>query len=337
MKLSLPSDERNRLMLDHAHALLGTFVTSITMVETGHWEIRSSTFPDEIDWNLDVLEPSIPHATTLLTHQILAINCESIPIESIGAEATSKRLTVPRMASSSPYLQRQRIWVAEPWDALTASNDQTGNKQTVGTQTSGNQTRSSQTESNQTESSQRNSRSSGQNQTGTLLGTEHWLALTPSSRLALQSLQFDGTQTASVCSKPDQEFCDIFAAAFELEAHEDRSYRKAFLEGQSSNDVHTLHVTVAVGGIPAAIASLHSTPHNSFLYNVGTHPDYRGQGLGRRAIIELLRASGAHPLPVWLQCEADSQAERLYQFLGFETMFAASVRETVLVTWTSSR
>lgn len=55
--------EPTRLMLEHAHALLGTFITSVTMVEPGWWQIRSVSFPDEIDWNLDILEPTVIQAS----------------------------------------------------------------------------------------------------------------------------------------------------------------------------------------------------------------------------------------------------------------------------------
>ena len=44
------------LMLTHAHALLGTFVTSVAQAGPGWWQIRSDTFPDEADWNVDVSE-----------------------------------------------------------------------------------------------------------------------------------------------------------------------------------------------------------------------------------------------------------------------------------------
>lgn len=50
-------------MLDHAHALLGTFITSVTMVGPGWWQIRSTIFPDEVDWNLGVIEPSVAQTT----------------------------------------------------------------------------------------------------------------------------------------------------------------------------------------------------------------------------------------------------------------------------------
>ncbi len=56
MSFAPPLIEPTRLMLDHAHALLGTFITSVTMVKPGHWKIRSATFPNEVDWNVDLID-----------------------------------------------------------------------------------------------------------------------------------------------------------------------------------------------------------------------------------------------------------------------------------------
>ncbi len=307
-------DKQTELMLDHAHALLGTFVSSVSRVDSGRWQVRSAAFPDETDWNLDVLVPSV------------------------------FRSTISGGLNRFMPLKSCRLWVTDT-DAVKPSDDQQASYphldgQVVDGQESNDQSRNANVWN------------------WSLLGVEHWLALKPPARLALESLHFDSAFTVVISDRPNRAFCNVFAAAFELEDSEDGAYREAFLDRQPPDDVRTLHVVVAADGIPAAIASLHTTPNNLFLYNVGTHPDHRGKGLARRAIAALLNANraanednrasedgqhkaisqakisekfdrtvGPRTPTVWLQCEADSPAERLYEFLGFEMMFEASIIE----------
>ena len=50
------------LALRQAHALLGSFVSSIDEIESGWWTVRSEWFPDDTDWNFDVIAKPHPAA-----------------------------------------------------------------------------------------------------------------------------------------------------------------------------------------------------------------------------------------------------------------------------------
>ena len=49
--------DRTSLVLAHAHAQLGTFISSVTDTGDGWYRIRSDQLPNEPDWNFDVLSP----------------------------------------------------------------------------------------------------------------------------------------------------------------------------------------------------------------------------------------------------------------------------------------
>jgi ribosomal protein S18 acetylase RimI-like enzyme len=83
-----------------------------------------------------------------------------------------------------------------------------------------------------------------------------------------------------------------------------------------------LFATVVRDGQPVGAGLILTTRGAAGLYNVATHPDFRGQGIGR-AISQTMVAIAAERVPLmFLQVEADNQpALRIYSGLGFATAF----------------
>jgi ribosomal protein S18 acetylase RimI-like enzyme len=99
----------------------------------------------------------------------------------------------------------------------------------------------------------------------------------------------------------------------ERQALEDEVYRKNLPANSNKNLI--MDFTAGLRDVRCRI--LQGQKH-FLLDNLATHPEYRGQGLARRLIEQVLRRADAEKVPVYLETASDNPASKLYRQLGFE-------------------
>ena len=130
--------------------------------------------------------------------------------------------------------------------------------------------------------------------------------------------------TVRLQQRPNDEFCDVFSRAFELDHRSTETYTSALLGSSPPDNVHINWLTRVDKQRIVAVASLHTTNGHGFLYNIGTDPRHRGNGHASALIRAALRlASHNNSSDVWLQCEPASDAQRIYTASGFKPVGSA--------------
>ncbi len=117
------------------------------------------------------------------------------------------------------------------------------------------------------------------------------------------------------------DFVEVFYAAYQVrEPGYAQSLGRQLREPGEGNQIR--HFVGYVQGKPVTIGTLIEREGDACIYNVGTIPDVRRKGYGRtlmRHLIDFSERRGHERL--FLQVDSGSRTEKLYQRLGFETVF----------------
>jgi GNAT superfamily N-acetyltransferase len=110
---------------------------------------------------------------------------------------------------------------------------------------------------------------------------------------------------------------DVLVASFSVEADRRITIELEALQGLQLDAYHA--ILVRIGGEPAAVARRTTFAGASYLSSIGTHPNFRGRGLGR-LVTALAAADGIAEGdgPTYLGVfEENTVARRMYERLGF--------------------
>ena len=114
-----------------------------------------------------------------------------------------------------------------------------------------------------------------------------------------------------------QDFTRAFSEAYQVR---DGGYAAALRHGQGQG-THT-HYLLYEESTPVCVATVAREGSIACVYNIGTPPAARQKGHARRLLSHLLRDLSQDGCPtIFLQVENQSAPQRLYQNLGFKTVF----------------
>jgi ribosomal protein S18 acetylase RimI-like enzyme len=133
-----------------------------------------------------------------------------------------------------------------------------------------------------------------------------------------------------VVERPDEAMLKVFEDVYIAAAPPDAigytelpaDFRDAYQLGLATYPAQALHIGLSLNGVCAAIATISIVGRAAGLYFVGTHRDFRRQGLA--SLVTTCACAEAFTRGadgVFLQTVADSPIEGLYASLGFERQF----------------
>jgi len=115
--------------------------------------------------------------------------------------------------------------------------------------------------------------------------------------------------------------------------------RKAFWCELSQN-IYAHYIVARVDGIVAGYGGMWVILDEAHVTNVAVHPDYRGHGLGKRIMLELMeRARSRSATRMTLEVrKSNDVARRLYEKLGFVAKgirkgYYADLKEDAIIMW----
>ena len=117
-----------------------------------------------------------------------------------------------------------------------------------------------------------------------------------------------------------EDFLDVFSKSFFVHASEAKEWISAFENSNKNENLDERFFVLYRLGTPVSIAFLASdfSQRFSFLYNVGTHPDFQHQGCSRLLLNHVMKnAQDVGTKEMYLGTQRDSVAEKFYTTLGF--------------------
>ena len=159
---------------------------------------------------------------------------------------------------------------------------------------------------------------------------ETWMWVDASS--GVPAGEAPGAARAQIVGTPTPEMVDVFDDVYVAAAAPGGigyaelapSYSAGYRLGLATPPAEALHVAVSVDGRCAAIATVCVVERVAGLYFVGTHRDFRRQGLGAYAtVVACNEAFRRGAEGVFLQTIPDSPVEAMYATLGFRRRFVA--------------
>ena len=132
--------------------------------------------------------------------------------------------------------------------------------------------------------------------------------------LTIERLHRLGGDSAAACAKA---IGDVLVASFDVEPERRVAIELEALQGLQLDAYHA--ILVRVDGRPAAVARRTTFAGASYLSSIGTHPDFRGRGLGRLVTSLAVADALAHGSR-WTYLgvfEENTVARSMYERLGF--------------------
>jgi len=124
--------------------------------------------------------------------------------------------------------------------------------------------------------------------------------------------------TGEAAQDAARAIAEVLVASFVVEPERHVAIELEAVQGLTDDAYHA--VLVRVDGQPAAVARRTTFSGASYLSSIGTHPSFRGQGLGR-LVTAVATADGLADGSGWTYLgvfEENDVAQRLYASLGFE-------------------
>ena len=140
----------------------------------------------------------------------------------------------------------------------------------------------------------------------------------------------DGALECSAETTVDSEMVDVFSDAYSSGGHPDDvgyyalpvAYSEAFRQAMPRPPAYAIFAKGSVGGECVAIASVVLIGKDAGLYSVATKHSFRRRGFGRAiSMFGLSAATQRGAANFFLQTEADSPVEEMYEGIGFKRSF----------------